>query len=259
MPGSDKDDLADALSRLAGGEQVDESHDAIPSEPVHLTDPPKSRSEPVPAARKQGPAPQQKPTAQPRPTTPVPAKPSLRPTVPGAPVPKIRPSAAPAPRLRPQSPSAAPGAQKSTDPPAQSRTAAPVDATPAAHDDVAVSSQMLSSALENVVDSDEVDMPAPEARVFAGKTLPPRPKRLPLYARLGFRRTLIPILITMGLCLPTLGIWWFALDADNPFRNPDLPFPPLALPVALLGVGAVMLALAVMNMLQVRKQLAAAN
>ena len=95
-------------------------------------------------------------------------------------------------------------------------------------------------------------IPAPERAVFAPRPPPIRPRTPPIYTRLSFRRTIIPILLTMGVALPGCAIWWFTLDEDAPLRLIGLRFP-----ITLTLIGIVMLALAILNMLQVRDQLAA--
>jgi hypothetical protein len=106
----------------------------------------------------------------------------------------------------------------------------------------------ISSSLANVIDDDDaVIVPAPTADVFAHHPAPVRAPRTPFYARLSFRRTIIPILLTMGVALPGCAVWWLSQDEDSPARALGLKFP---LTFALVGL--VLLALGIVNMLHVR-------
>jgi hypothetical protein len=75
----------------------------------------------------------------------------------------------------------------------------------------------------------------------------------PVYRRLSFRRTLFPILLTRGVMLPAMGAVPFVVSADSPFAAVQ---PSVAITV--MAVGGVLLLLAVVNMLQVRHELALA-
>jgi hypothetical protein len=109
----------------------------------------------------------------------------------------------------------------------------------------------ISSSLANVVDDDDaVIVPAPSPEVFVHRPAPPRAPRLPLYARMGFRRTIIPILLTMGVALPACAAWWCTLDEDSPLKLLGLRFP-----ITLAVVGVVLLALGIVNVIQVKHQL----
>ncbi|MGH7178390.1 MAG: hypothetical protein ACREJC_13510 [Tepidisphaeraceae bacterium] len=101
-----------------------------------------------------------------------------------------------------------------------------------------------------VFDDDAVIVPPPHPEMFARTSAPER--RVPFFARLGVRRTLIPILLTLGGSLIALGTLWFRLDPDSPLR--DLGSTPA---IAFLVLGPVLLLLAVLNMAQVAKQMAA--
>jgi uncharacterized membrane protein YidH (DUF202 family) len=67
---------------------------------------------------------------------------------------------------------------------------------------------------------------------------------------MGFRRTIIPILLTMGVALPACAVWWCALDEDSPLKLLGLRFP-----ITLAVVGVVLLALGIVNVVQVKHQL----
>src|SRR5205085_11901771 len=99
----------------------------------------------------------------------------------------------------------------------------------------------LSSALAHVIDDDADVTGVGTTYVPTGRTK--RPPQVdessrPFYARLNFRRTLIPILLTLGVALPVLGGWWFALDQDSPLRGVGL-----GLPTTLIAVGVILLTL----------------
>ena len=76
------------------------------------------------------------------------------------------------------------------------------------------------------------------------------PVRQSFFRTLFFRRTIIPVLLTMGLALPAIAVWWFLLDQDAPLKQTG----PI-LPLTLLVVGAMLLLLAIANILVVRQQL----
>lgn len=79
----------------------------------------------------------------------------------------------------------------------------------------------------------------------------PKPaRRAPFYKSLSFRRTIIPILLTMGVALPALASGWFMLDRDAPLKQTGV-----VVPLAFFITGAVLLLLAIANMLTVRQQL----
>jgi hypothetical protein len=97
-------------------------------------------------------------------------------------------------------------------------------------------------------DDDIALVPRPYPSVFA-----PRAGARPAAADgnlrgLFFRRTMIPILLTCGTILGALGGLWFTLDIDAPLRAGAGAW----VPTTLLILAAMLLALAVLNMLQVR-------
>jgi hypothetical protein len=97
-----------------------------------------------------------------------------------------------------------------------------------------------------------LNVPAPSPEVFHHRPAPPRPKKIPLHARLSFRRTIIPILLTMGVALPACAVWWMMQDEDSPLKLLGLRFP-----ITLTVVGVVFLALGIVNVIQVKHQLLA--
>jgi hypothetical protein len=111
----------------------------------------------------------------------------------------------------------------------------------------------VSDALSDLGESEDaagVIVPPPEPAAFTHRPAP-RPRAAPaLYARLNFRRTMIPILLTMGLALPACAIWWCFLDEDSPLKSLSIAYP-----ITLAVVGIALLALGIANMLQVRARL----
>jgi hypothetical protein len=120
----------------------------------------------------------------------------------------------------------------------------PAPESPAPSDDVVTA---LSSVRED--DDAVVAIPAP-----APMELTPRrhADRDPKKSRpLQFRRTVIPILLTLGVALPSLGGAYFALNKDSTFRASVSA----AVAIVLLACGPVLLLLALLNMMQVRAAL----
>jgi hypothetical protein len=236
MPEKDKDDLADALERLAAGE-VPSAPDGVPSEQVPLA-PDKPQRPATPGGVPARPAAPMKKPSSPRAVTP-PAGPTSH-QLPK----KIAPQrpAAPKPN-RPAEPSLsqAPAPPRASSPPSAPATPSAAPNTPAD----------IGTSLANVIDDgDAVIVPAPDPGALAHRPPRKRAKSQPLYARLSFRRTLIPILLTMGVALPGCAIWWCFLDADSPLKSISISFP-----ITLAAVGLVLLGLGVMNMLFVKHQL----
>jgi hypothetical protein len=98
-------------------------------------------------------------------------------------------------------------------------------------------------------DDDAVIVPAPGMDAFV------RHRRTPLPApganqAVQFRRTLVPILLTLGLMLPALAGLWFMADDGSPFKLVGR-----WLPFALLGLGAVLLSLGLVNIMVLKHQL----
>jgi hypothetical protein len=235
MAEKEKDDLANALQRLAAGE-APSAPDGVPSEQVPLTPPKPNR----PATPGGAPAPglppgatKKKPSSTARAVTPPPRQTSHQ-------VPRS---------IAPQRPSV-PKPNRPTEPSISQPPAPPRAATPTAP--VAQSgSEDISSSLANVIDDgDAVIVPAPTPDVLAHRPAPKRIKRDPIYTKLSFRQTLIPILLTMGVALPGCAVWWLFLDPDSPLKSATVWFP-----ITLAVIGLVLLALGVMNMLFVKHYL----
>jgi hypothetical protein len=115
------------------------------------------------------------------------------------------------------------------------------------------------SALRSVVvDDDAVIVPPPSPDVFAprGTTTPgaarARGARDARDRAVHFRRTAIPVLLTLGVFVPSLGCAWFFLGEESALRQLDR-----RLVIACIVAGPVLLGLAVINMIQVRGMLAA--
>jgi len=76
---------------------------------------------------------------------------------------------------------------------------------------------------------------------------PPRRRPNPF----SMQRTLIPILLVLGIFLPALGVAQRLINQDNPLSAQNLPAISILLPI----LGAVLLLLAILNMLSVRNKL----
>src|SRR5262245_3163132 len=68
-------------------------------------------------------------------------------------------------------------------------------------------------------DDDAVIVPAPTPDVFLPRHPAPAPARPSVLQSMFLRRTLVPIMLTAGLMLPTLGALWFMTDTTSPFRR----------------------------------------
>ena len=227
MPKNDRDDLADALSKLASGDIAPSEH--APSNPLSdektPADPNEVAPPPLPSAQMARPSP--KPRLDP-------GKSGARPQRPTTPAP--RPAA-------PSSSSWVPSGEP-TPPPA-----APDDSLAAATVDLGTQEPTEQSVILD--DDDAVIVPAPDAAVFAPRhTGRGSYRRSALYQTIEFRRTIIPILLTCGVLTIAFGMLKYALGEDSPLS--ELPS---WLPVVLFITGALLLALAVTNMLSVRHHL----
>lgn len=108
-----------------------------------------------------------------------------------------------------------------------------------------------SSRGESSVDDDHVNFPAPSSEVFLPrKSRATRVSERTLLASLRYRRTLVPIMLTLGVMLPILSGIWYTLGNDSPFKKVKPTIPPV-----LLGVGIVFLIFGIMNVLQLRQLL----
>jgi len=90
-------------------------------------------------------------------------------------------------------------------------------------------------------------------RHTAGLRLAPRAKSDPAVLQLALKRTAIPVLLTLGFILTSLGVVHFAWKSDD---NPVLELPNHIV-IGLFAAGVVLWGLAVLNMLSVRRTLAA--
>jgi hypothetical protein len=239
MAADERDQQADALEKLAKGEAA-EPDLPLSSGTVNLSNnldlPPAllNHTQPAPDAKK--------PIARPPAPTPV-SKRSFQPsTVPaptlGASEKKTRafaPVQPPTPRERPAAPPKRDSSQDHVNVVAPS-TAEPGD---------------LSSALAHVVEeSDAMSAPAPEMSMLARSRKRPKARQKSFFATLGFRQTIIPILLVLGVSFPALAIGWLMLDRDSLLRSKGP-----ALPITLACVGLVMLGLAIVNMLAVKHEI----
>jgi hypothetical protein len=224
-------ELADALARV--------EHD-LPSE----TEP----SAPIP------PPPAAPPPVQP----PASAAEFRRPSRPDAPpsrpaAPPSRP-AAPSPSPAPAQPSPAAAKPKPARPQRPDRPDRP-EAPPStvwSEDEAAEVAAHYDPMSEIIDDDDAVIVPAPEPEVFA-----PHAPKVPTgpggIRSLAFRRTVIPILLTCGVLLIGIGSLRWLGGPDSIFVDMSIP-----LSAALCGCGFFLFLVAVLNMLQVKGELAAA-
>jgi hypothetical protein len=236
----DKDDIAAALHGLNAGHHDSTAEHAEDAHAEHLHEaspPPASRAANPPAARPVPPPPQQQ---QQRPATPV-KRPAMPAPIPPPASPPSRSSSSPpssssSGRVRPSSPMrpAAPDASASALAPA------PADEGEFTTDD------------ENVpVNLDEGPAPPVDYRGPATSKPIARPQRTPLFKTLGFRRTVIPVMLTLGIMMIVMGAARWVVDEEAPLTR----MPPWVTAV-LFAAGALMLVLGVANMLMVRGELA---
>ena len=211
MADSKQDDWADALSKLAGGDVAPSEH-----EPAGPVDPPAAPARSAP------------PRAVIPPQRPAP-RPSVTPSVDAAP----RPQRPATPSMRPAVPTAR------------------VAPSPAVK-----SNDLVVPAIEDqpiVMDDDSVIMDAPDASVFAPKRVVKTAKkvdRAALYRTIGYRQTLIPILLTCGVVLLAFSTLRVVLGPDSALA--DLPG---WLPAVLAVTGLVLLGFAGLNMVSVKAEL----
>ncbi len=105
----------------------------------------------------------------------------------------------------------------------------------------AASADMLSE----IVEDDEAIAPAPDLSAFTPKARPTIAKKH-LYEQTNFRRTLIPILLTGGVLLISLGSW-SQLDRAGMLGGLGT-----GVGVLLISLGVVLLGVGVLNMLHVK-------
>ncbi len=161
----------------------------------------------------------------------------------------------PRPAVRPPTPSAPPAAGVAR--PARPERPAVPTARPMAPPNLTPPDAVAADAAANAVvdDDDAVNIPAPDASVFAPRKPAASAGARAAVARrkqVTFRQTLIPVLLTTGVLAIAFGLARVALGPDSPAAA----FPAWATPTFVVA-GAVLLALAVLNMLSVRSMLAA--
>jgi hypothetical protein len=103
-------------------------------------------------------------------------------------------------------------------------------------------------AEDEIVDDDTVPVPAPDVTQFAP---PPTSHRAAVYQTLEFSRTLIPVLLTCGVLLVALASARHLVGQYSPLTD----LPPWLAPLLFL-TGLVLLVLAVLNMLSVKRRIA---
>jgi protein-S-isoprenylcysteine O-methyltransferase Ste14 len=74
---------------------------------------------------------------------------------------------------------------------------------------------------------------------------------VPLYRRLGFRQTIIPPMLTLGVLLPIFGILPLISSEESPWSAISR-----WIAFTAIGLGVVLLAMAILNMFLVKQQLA---
>jgi hypothetical protein len=166
-----------------------------------------------------------------------PTQPAKRPVAPPA-----RPAAPLPPRPQPQAP--APGPR-----PAGPRPAAParpaVPGAPATYEQ-----EFFDDGDHTVLD----DLPATPLDYRGPRPAPTRPRKPPMFKTLGFRRTVIPILLSTGVMMLVMFAARGVVDeASTLARMPAWTF------LMLLTMGIVLIALAVLNMMLVRAELSKRN
>lgn len=257
MTDRNNDDVARALEALSAGEHhEDPEHDSTAHlhqpapAPVRSSPRPASKAAPGAAKPSQPPAPARPASGTARPAAPNPPRPAApEPSRPAAQAPKpvARPAAPAATRPatpRPAAPSAAPPAAPVT------RPATPAAARPAAP--AATASASAPAPDSQIVDDDAVIVPAPDASVFFHKpAYASKPKRPAFGHSVGFRQTLIPILLTAGFIMVMLGLLHFLWGGDN---NPLADLPGWLLAVLFL-FGFMLWGFAAANMLSVKAAL----
>jgi hypothetical protein len=161
-----------------------------------------------------------------------------RPTTPGA------RSGAPTAATRPSPPPAEPFVVHDDSETRPSRAAA---ASPSHEADVAAEADAVAHVVE---DDDTLNMPTPSTDELLHRPAPRRPQKQLLSRTVGFKQTLIPILLTLGVLLPAIAGWSFSMGEESPVAGANW------IPFSLIGIGAAMLLFAGLTMFQVRSQLA---
>lgn len=275
MADQKKNEVAEALAALAGGAVPSEGETpsgGIPSETTVFSPPAAPAPAPPPAA---SPPSRSQPIAKPsksrssNPPPPVVRSPAVRPPAkasaakpPAARPPAARsdaspnllpqnlalPSAFPPPaRIRPANPDGSPGKarpampERSVDAPAPVPSSAPPP------------TQEVPDTLPELIEDEETIAAAPDASAFAPRLSAPKPAHAPIYANLFLRQTIIPIMLTCGVLLASIGLWSM-LDHNAPLAAVGTP-----VEILLIVVGLVLLGLGILNALQVKQILAKAS
>jgi hypothetical protein len=105
--------------------------------------------------------------------------------------------------------------------------------------------------LPDIFEDDDTIAAAPDASAFAPRVAR-KPAQARIYANLFYRRTIIPILLTCGVMLPSIGLWSM-LDHNAPLAEIGT-----GVEVLLIVVGAVLFVLGMLNAFHVRHILAVA-
>jgi hypothetical protein len=110
--------------------------------------------------------------------------------------------------------------------------------------------QAEADAVGRVVeDDDTLNLPSPSPESLAYRRNAPGPKRQLASRTVGFKQTLIPILLTLGILLSGIAIWSLMLGEESPVATATW------IPIALVAIGVIMLVFGVITMLQVKAQL----
>jgi len=115
--------------------------------------------------------------------------------------------------------------------------------------EIAAEAEAIAHVIE---DDDMLNLPAPPPETL-GRHHRPAPPRGPRNLRSrssSFKQTMIPSLLVLGVLLPALAGWHFILGDESPIAGNSW------IALVLLSFGVVMLAFAILTMLQVRAQLA---
>jgi NADH:ubiquinone oxidoreductase subunit K len=95
-------------------------------------------------------------------------------------------------------------------------------------------------------EDEETIAAAPDASAFAPRASGHKPAHVAIYAKLFFRRTIIPILLTCGIMLPAIGVWSM-LDHNAPLAAVGTH-----VEILMIVVGAILLGLGIVNALHVK-------
>ena len=131
---------------------------------------------------------------------------------------------------------------------------APRPAAPDADAHAAEIAREADAVAHVVEDDDTLNLPAPTPDMLAHRrTAPAAPRRAPIARTATFKQSLIPILLTLGILLPALAFWSFALGEESPISAAP------GIAIALIATGVIMLIFALITMFQVKHQLDSAR